>query len=206
MANKFEGQGYAISIVAKHFQITDAIRNYVFEKLGKVEHVADRIIDITVTLDTQKLEHTCAILVNFLHFHIQAHASTDNVYSAIDKASDKVLKLIRRYKGKLQSHRAKHLSTVDIHVNVVKPLRDEVEMINRQIEEENQKKKAAPAFEFHKVVAKESVPLKLLTQDEAVMKLEMSGEPFLIYKSEENQKVAVLYRRPDENYSLVQIH
>ena len=196
--------GYNISIVGKHFQITDAIRDYVWEKLSKIERIADHIIDVTVTLDTQKLEHTCSILMNFIHFHIKVKASTDNIYSAIDKASDRVVTLVRRYKTKLQSHRAKHVSTVDIHVNVIKPLKDEVKIINDEIEAENARQKE-DMLTLHQVVAKETMPLKTLTQEEAVMKMEITEDSFLIYRSEEDQKLKVIYRRDDENYGLVQV-
>ncbi len=203
-ADQFANEGYTIYIVGKHFQITDAIRNYVWEKLSKVERIADHIIDVTVTLDTQKLEHSCSIMMNFIHFHIKVHANTDNIYSAIDKASDRLISLIRRYKTKLQSHRAKHISTVDIHVNVIKPLYDDVKIINDEIEAENAKKEE-DRFSIHQVVAKETMPLKTLTQDEAIMKMEITSASFLIYRSEEDQKLKVLYRREDENYGLVQV-
>ena len=201
---KSDIQGYNVSVISKHFQITDAIRNYVFEKLGKIEHFADHIIDVIVTLDAQKLEHSCTILMNFIHFHVKVSASTDNMYSAIDKASDRVIKLIRRYKTKLQSTRAKHLSTVDVHVNVIKPLDDNLAAINDDIVDVNAKEEA-DRFKLHEIVAKETFPLKTLTQDEAVMKMELSSEPFLIYRGEEDQKLKVMYRREDQNYSLIQI-
>lgn len=201
---KSDVQGYNISIVGKHFQITDAIRNYVFEKLNKVEHFADHIIDVIVTLDAQKLEHSCTILMNFIHFHIKVSASTDNMYSAIDRASDRVIKLIRRYKTKLQSKRAKHLSTVDVHVNVIKPIQDDLAAINDDIVAENAEEEA-DRYDMHHIVAKETIPLKMLTQDEAVMKMELSDDPFMIFKGEEDQKLKVIYRREDKNYSIVQI-
>lgn len=203
-ADQFANEGYTIYVVGKHFQITDAIRNYVWEKLSKIERIADHIIDVTVTLDTQKLENTCSILMNFIHFHIKVKASTDNIYSAIDKASDRVVSLVRRYKTKLQSHRAKHVSTVDIHVNVIKPLNDEVKIINDEIEAENARQKE-DMLTLHQVVAKETMPLKTLTQEEAVMKMEITEDPFLIYRSEEDQKLKVIYRRDDANYGLVQV-
>ncbi|MBI3901126.1 MAG: ribosome-associated translation inhibitor RaiA, partial [Chlamydiia bacterium] len=84
--NKFDGEGYTIYIVGKHLEITDAIRNYVTEKLGKVERVCNKkdIVDVTVTLDTQKLEASCSILMNCTHFHIKVQGSTESLYSAID--------------------------------------------------------------------------------------------------------------------------
>ena len=201
---KSDIQGYNISIIGKHFQITDAIQNYVFEKLSKIEHAADHIIDVQVTLDAQKLEHSCTIFMNFIHFHVKVGASTDNMYSAIDKASDRVVKLIHRYKTKLQSTRAKHLSTVDVHVNVIQPIQDDLAAINDDIAAENALEEENEKL-LHKVVAKEVVPLKTLTQDEAVMKMELSGDSFLIYRGEEDQKMKVIHRREDKNYSIVQI-
>lgn len=201
---KEDTKGYNISVVGKHFQITDAIRNYVFEKLAKIEHIADQIIDVIVTLDAQKLEHSCSIMMHFYHFRVKVHASTDNMYSAIDKASDRLLKLIRRYKTKLQSKRAKHLSTVDIHVNVIKPLLNDLAEINDDIVAENAVEESN-GYKLHEIVAKEMMPMRILTQDEAVMKMELNGDPFLIYRGEEDQKIKVIYRRPDDNYGLVQI-
>ena len=58
---------------------------------------------------------------------------------------------------------------------------------------------------LHEIVSKDTMVLKTLTQDEAVMKMEITSEPFMIYKSEEDQKLKVIYRREDSNYGLVQL-
>jgi putative sigma-54 modulation protein len=142
--------------------------------------------------------------MNFIHFHIKASASTENIYSAIDKASDRVIRLVRKYKTKLQSHRWKDRSTVDIHVNVIQALHNDLKEINEEIEAENARKEAE-RLQLHTIVARETMPLKILTQDEAIMKMEISEEPFLIYRAEEDQKLKVIYRRSDHNYGLVQV-
>lgn len=201
-----EVQGYNISIVSKHLVVTDAIRNYVFEKLNKIEQFSPHLVDVIVTLDKQKLENSCSILVNFLHFHIKVTARTDNLYEAIDLGVSKVVRLIRRYKTKLQSTRAKDVSTIDIHVNVIQPLKDQVAEINDEIAAENAKnEQLEDPYKQHKVIAKETIALKTLTQDEAIMKIELSGESFLIFRGEEDQKLKVIYRREDENYGIVQV-
>jgi putative sigma-54 modulation protein len=197
-----ESNGYNISIVGKHYVVTEALKNYIFEKMNRVDHITDKIIDVTVTLDAQKMQHNCAILMNFIHFHIHVQASTDNMYSAIDKCADRLVMLIRKYKSKLQSHRFKDLTTVDIHVNVIKPLQDEMKQINDEIEAETANR-AEDRFKLHEVVAKETMKLKTLTQEEAIIKMEISNEVFLIYRSEEDQKLKVIYRRKDGNYGLV---
>jgi putative sigma-54 modulation protein len=202
--NKFANEGYTVSIVGKHIEITDAIQNYVWEKLSRVERIAEHIIEVTVTLDSQKLEKSCSILMNFIRFHIKVQSSRDNLYAAIDGAVDKLIKLIRRYKTKLQSYRNKDISTVDIHVNVIQALKDDLKAINDEIEAETARIEEE-RYLLHQVVAKETMPLKTLTQDEALMKMEITDEPFLIFRSEEDQKIKVIYRREDRNYGLVQI-
>ncbi len=202
--NKFANEGYTIYVVGKNIEITDAIRNYVFEKLSRVERIADQIIDVTVTLDSQKLEKSCSIMMNFIRFHIKVSASTDNLYASIDRAVDKLTKLIRRYKTKLQSYRNKDVSTVDIHVNVIQALKDDLKAINDEIEAETARIEEEK-YQLHQVVAKEMMPLKTLTQDEAIMKMEITDDPFLIFRSEEDHKIKVIYRREDRNYGLVQI-
>lgn len=179
-----EVQGYNVSIVSKHLVITDAIRNYVFEKLNKIEQFSPHLVDVIVTLDKQKLENSCSILVNFLHFHIKVTARTDNLYEAIDLGVSKVVKLIRRYKTKLQSTRAKDVSTIDIHVNVIQPLKDQVAEINDEIAAENAKNEhLGDPYKQHKVIAKETIALKTLTQDEAIMKMELSGSLFFSFEA-----------------------
>ncbi len=203
--NKFANEGYTIYIVGKHIEVTDALKSYVWEKLARIERITDQIIDVHVVLDAQKLEKTCSILMNFIRFQIKVNVGKDNMYEAIDKAVDRVVGLIRKYKTKLQSYRNKHLSTVDIHVNVIQALKDDLSIINDEIQAESARKEEE-RYKLHQVVAKETMPLKTLTQDEAIMKMEITSDPFLIYKSEEDQKIKVIYRREDQNYGLVQIH
>jgi putative sigma-54 modulation protein len=199
-----ERQPYPIQIVGKHLLITEAMRSYVFGKLDKVKRLSQNITDIHVTLEVHKLIHSCTFLVNFGHVHIKISADTEDIYSAIDKALDRVCRLMRKYKEKLHSHRWKDITTVDIHVNVIQPLEDDVRAINDEIEAVNVEKSQGQ-YGMHSIVAKETVPLKTLTRDEAVMKMEFSGEPFLLFRSEEEQIIQLIYRRADENYGLVRV-
>lgn len=199
---KFETEGYNISIIAKHLEITDPIRDYVLDKVGKIDRFADHILDVVVNLDIVKLEHMVSINIKFLHFKINAHASTKDIYSAIDKATERLFRLINKYKTKLQEHKARHLGDVDLRINILKS--NDLDEINDDITEENIKEEMA-LYKFHKIVAKEKLEAKMLTQDEAVMKLELSDDHFLIYKSEEDQKIKILYKRDDEDLALVEM-
>jgi putative sigma-54 modulation protein len=49
------------------------------------------------------------------------------------------------------------------------------------------------------------MPIRTLTQDEATMKFELSGDDFLIFKSEEDLKTKVMFRRKDQNLGVIQV-
>lgn len=203
---KFANSRYNIATTVRGIQLTDAIANYIKEKLSKVEHFTDKIIDVNVTLDVQKLANTASFVLKFLHFKIKASATKDDIYSAIDIATDKLTRLIRKYKTKLQNHRAQDLTTVDMKVNVLGPLAeiDEIEEINNQIEEENLREEEE-LYKPPKIVATERMPLHLLTRDEAIMKMELSNNNFLIYKGEEDRKLKVIYRKDGTQFGIVEV-
>ena len=98
------------------------------------------------------------------------------MYASIDRAVDKLTKLIRRFKTKLQSYRNKDISTVDIHVNVIQALKDDLRVINDEIEAETARIEEE-RYQLHQVVAKETMQMKTLTQDEAIMKMEITEIP-----------------------------
>ena len=204
---KFETEGYSIQVIGKRFQVTDAIRNYVLDKLSKIDRFADQILDVAVTLDVQKLEHSVDIVMKFYHFQIKAHSSMENIYSSIDKATYRLMRLIKKYKEQLQEHRATNTGTIDLNVNVLEPQRSEeaeVESINDAIEELNFWEEVEK-YQPHRVVTQETINVPFLNQNEAVMRMELSGENFLIFRSEENQKLRVIYRREDGNFGIIEI-
>lgn len=202
---KFQTEGYSVEIIGKNLQVTNAMRTYILEKISKIQRFTKDILDIMVTLEVQKLAHTSFIVLKFLHYRIQVHATTVDLYAAIDGAFLKLSKLIKKYKGKLQNHRNKDLTAIDMKVHVLSEIKiDELDDINDDIEEENLKEELAK-YKFPEVVEKDVMPVRMLTQDEAVMKLELAGEPFLIYKSEEDQKLKVIYRRKDKQLGIVEV-
>lgn len=196
-----EAAGYRIEVLGRHVQVTEAMKNYAMEKLSKIERFHTHIMHVHVTLDIQKVDHVCSIVLKIDHTQVKAHASSHDMYASIDLAAHKLQNLLRRYKGKIQDHHKKGRSIVDMDVNVFKRAYDEIAEINATIEEQNHK---ATEISLPHIVGVEKKPLKKLTVEEALMKMDLSGDSFLIFRSEEDQKLKVLYRRNDGNYGLMQ--
>jgi putative sigma-54 modulation protein len=197
---EYVGEDIQATVTGRHVSVTESMKEHVLDKLAKLERFTNRIIDVHVTMDVVKLDHIVDIVIKFDHFKISTHAASEDMYRSIDKAVTKLERIVRKHKTRLQNHQAKGLSSIDMKVNVLR--RDPLDELNDKIEEENLKE-AEEAFRPHEIVSEETRPLKVLTNDEAVMKMDFSGDSFLIFLSEEDQKIKVIYRRKNDNYGII---
>jgi putative sigma-54 modulation protein len=157
----------------------------------------NRIIEVNVIMDIQKLDHFVELIMKAGNLKITSQASSTDMYASIDKAVARLEAQLRRYKSKLQDHHAKGHAVLNMKVDVIqKP--EEDDDFN---EEESGDGKA---LQFPKVINQESIPLKTLTQDEAVMKMELSNDNFMLFKNEVDHKLKVIYRKKDGNYGIIE--
>ncbi|MBA2369028.1 MAG: ribosome-associated translation inhibitor RaiA [Candidatus Protochlamydia sp.] len=201
-ALEFVDEGYNITVTGRHVQITDSMKDYALEKVSKIERFMNRIIDVNIIMDIQKLEHRVEIIFKAGHTKVTSQAVTNDMYASIDKAVNKLERQILRYKSKLQDHHAKGLAVIDMNVNILKRPTDEEEETELE-EEETDNSEALNGEAVHEIV-QETRPLKTLTAEEAMMKMELSQDSFLLYKSEEDLKLKVIYRRSDGNYGVIE--
>lgn len=202
MSENHNDSGYNITITGRHVHVTEAMKDYAIEKLSKLERFSpNNIIDIHVTMDIQKLEHRTTAVMQFSHYKIQVQASTEDMYKSVDKAVTRLETKLRKYKIKLQKHNHQALPVVDMKVNVLKPLTD-VEAINEEIDEAN-RIQMEKTFLTRNVVSTENRPLKTLTTEYALMKIELSDDRFMVFRDEADRKLKVIYQRDDTNYGII---
>ena len=200
---KFEGAEYPIHIFGRHVEVTDPMKQYAIEKLTKIERFGGKVLDATVVMDIQKLTHTVDFIIDVNNVKIKVSGQTRDMYSAIDQAIDRLVRKLSRYLEKIHEHHSKGLSAIDMHVNVIHS--EPLDEINDQIEEENLKQ-VESSLKSGEVVSKKTRALKTLTQPEAIMKMELSEEPFMVYRCEVDRKLKVIYRREDDrNYGIIQL-
>ncbi|PJD95765.1 MAG: ribosomal subunit interface protein [Parachlamydia sp.] len=197
-------QPYNITVSGRHVLVTDAMKNYALEKISKIDRLSHRIIDVNITMDIQKFEHRVDIVLKVDHIKIKSQAVTNDMYASIDMAVNKLETQLLKYKSRIQDHQAKKLSVVDMNVNVYKaPSQEEIIDVNEEIDDES-RRQLVREYAPHAIVCKESSPLKILTNEEAIMKMELSGDAFLIFRSEHDMKLKVIYRRNDQNYGIIE--
>ena len=194
--------GYRLAIYGKHIEITDPIKDYIIEKLGRIERMTDLIIEVEVRIEVQKLVHQVDIVMKFSHFKVWVHANTDNMYSAIDKSFDRLQRKLYNWKTRIQEYHARKPVMVDMPVDIYASPAEELADINEEIEAQNaeqlEKELGMPT-----VVTSKTMPLKTLRYDEAMMKMVLSGDNFLIYKDEALQDLRIMYKREDGTFGLI---
>jgi putative sigma-54 modulation protein len=194
--------GYNIAIIGRHVMVTEAMKSYAIDKIAKLERLAIPILDLHINMDIQKNEHRVDIVIKLNHLKVKVHASSDDMYVSTDRAIEKLQHQIRRYKERLRDHHAKGLSVLEMNVSVLSPPSNE-EMINDDIETYSQDQ-LLQIYRPHQVVKNEIRPLKTLSREDAIMKMELSQDAFIIYNCEESRKLKVIYRRSDGNYGIIE--
>lgn len=190
-----------IQVTGRHVEVTQGMKDHALDKMSKLDRFSLRIADASITMDVTPEGHRVDVSMKVNNVRLKAHAITDDMYASIDMVMERVQKQLRRYKRRLVDHHAKGVSEVSMMVDVIRRPSDEDEL-NDEIEEANLQEEQR-TYEPPHVVKNESRPLKTLTVDEAMMKMELTGDHFLVYRSEEDQKLCVIYRREDGDYGVI---
>jgi putative sigma-54 modulation protein len=200
---KFAQFEYPIHVIGRNVAITEPMKAYAVDKLRKVERFGGHVLEATIIMDVQKLMHSVDFIIDVNNTKIKVSGRSENMYASTDQAIAHLEAKLRRYMRRLHEHNAKHLGSIDMNVNVVGRIAL-IDDINDQIEEENLNKIEAELTP-HKVVSRETKPLPTLNLGEAIMKMELSEDHFMIYQSEEERgKLKVIYRRNDGNYGIIE--
>lgn len=204
LAAKFQNDVYDISVTGRHLLVTEPMKDYAIDKIVKIDRFNARIIDVNIVMDIQKLDHRVDITLKVDHVKIKASAASENMYASIDMAIDKLETQLRRYKDRLNDHYLKASPSEDMNVNILESTSDQLlQEVNDEIESETNFK-LIDGFRPPKILSKETRPLKTLNSNEALMKMKLSGDSFLIYRAEEDQNLKVMYLRSDGNFGIIE--
>lgn len=182
-----------ITVTGRHTTVTEAMRTYAQKKVEHLHLDYPRIIDVKVILDVEKDRQKAEIVLHCAnHITIEVDTTTGDIYSAIDESIAKLQQRMRKYKTRLLTthHRPrkgsiKHLQEVVYTEESLHVTEDEhIEPL---------------------IIHKENFRMKPLFPDEAIMDLEMSERPFVVFHNAKNNgKIAILFRRKDGEYGMIE--
>jgi len=184
-----------INIVVRHETITDAIREFVNKKIGTLHLDYPKIMEARVVLDVKKNRHVAEIIL-FCANHITIDASTEgpDMYAAIDETISKIARRMRKHKTRLmKKYRVKPEDSIK-HLDEKVFAQDILDTHPTESEIDPEPM----------IIHREGVKLKTLFKEEAIMELELSDKPFLIYTNARRNVLQIVYRRGDGDYAIVE--
>jgi len=163
------------TITARHFQLTDSLKEQVGKILKEVEKFNLNIHNAHIIMDKDKRDFFTIEIVTHIPGKgvVVVKKREKDLYTAIDKAKDKLEKLLRRYHDKITSHHADKVETV-----LVETEQRESEVVEMDLDIEQ--------------------PISL---EEAVEEYNKRGLYFMVFKDLKGDK-RVIYRRKDGKYGL----
>ena len=93
-----------LNLTGHHVDITDSLRDYVNEKLAKLERHFENMTQVNVVLTVEKQQQRAEASVSVAKGHLFADATTENMYAAIDALIDKLDRQLIKHKEKITDH------------------------------------------------------------------------------------------------------
>jgi putative sigma-54 modulation protein len=93
-----------ITISGQHLDITTPLRNYVSEKMERVQRHFDNMTTTNVVLNVEKERHIVEATINAKGATLHANAEADDMYAAIDSLINKLDSQVRKHKEKTTDH------------------------------------------------------------------------------------------------------
>jgi putative sigma-54 modulation protein len=176
-----------ITVTFRHVEPTPALRAYAEAKLQRVKKYLRRPIDAHVILGVSKERHLAEITLKADHVTMFAEEETHDLYSAIDLAIDKLEHQAQKLNAKRKHHKGAgaRATAPEVTASVLAADRPEPGVDRR-------------------VIHSQLVSAKPLSVEEAVEQLNASRDEFLVFTNASSQTLAVLYRRKDGNYGLIE--
>jgi|ERR1043166_474051 putative sigma-54 modulation protein len=178
-------------VSGKNLDIGEALRSRVnarvAEALGKYFD-AGYSGHVTVEKEGFGFRTECVVhLDSGITLHTEANAA--DAYTSADQAAQRIEKRLRRYKRRLKDRHAARANG-DAGAGVIDAPSYVIAAPQQDTDEE--------VTEFNPVIIAESTTtLKRLSVSEAVMELDMTGAPVIVFRHASHGRVNVVYRRPD---------
>lgn len=96
-----------LNISGHHVEVTVPMRDYVKDKLKRVERHFDHLISAEVILSVEKERQKAEATVHASGANLHAEAINGDMYAAIDMLMDKLDQQTRKHKEKLRNHHQK---------------------------------------------------------------------------------------------------
>jgi putative sigma-54 modulation protein len=174
-----------IEFTGRNFNLSPAIKRHTTEHFEKIAPVLNGAIKAHVILSVEKHHrHIAEIVVNWHDRALTSTADTNDMYASVTQAIDRLRRQVLKVKGKIIDRKHHALAASVVAPSPVPPV--------------------APTAPAPRIIRSRRYPVKPMTPEEAMLRVEEAAEQFLVFRDAETDRVGVIYKRKDGNFGLIE--
>ncbi len=185
-----------ITVTGRKMPVTDALRQYAEDKIGnsmKVMDIDPLIAEIVLLVEKNPANPrpaVCEVTLRTKGHIIRVEESEEDMYAAIDVAAAKVLRQLRKYKTRVVDRKLRSSEKIGEAVRAEAPATD-LDQLMKELSADEE------------VLRVKEMEFEPLTEEEALVKIDLLAHDFFAYTDRDSGRVHVLYRRNDGGYGLL---
>lgn len=163
-------------------KVTDAMKSYLEEKISKLDKYLDSSEEVraNVVVKIRNKDQIVEVTIPLKSFILRSEEIQDDFYKAVDKAVDKLERQIRKNKTRLIAKQSS---------------KNHREFILDDIIDEQQ---------VEKIEKRKTIDVKPMDEEEAILQMELLNHQFYMYKDSQTNKYAVVYKRENGGYGILE--
>ncbi len=170
-------------IHGKKVKVTDAINSYAESKLEKLDKYFDTPDDLmaTIVIKPAGPMFVTEVTIPAKRMLLRAEDTNKDLYATIDLVFDKIERQIRKNKTRMNK----------------KALKDKAIDFVMDFETTKQEEDKS------KVVKRKAIELKPMSEEEAILQMNLIDHAFFIYRNSKSGDIELIYKRKDGNYGVI---
>jgi putative sigma-54 modulation protein len=170
-------------ISGKNIDVTDGLREAIYDKLGRLEKFFNVATNVQVTFSVEKERQKIEVTIPMKGHIIRAEQVSDDMYVSIDMVVEIIERQVTRYKKK-----------------IIDKEQDVAYFNDRFLEEEGD---VADEDEI-KIIRSKRFAVKPMYPEDACIQMELLGHNFYVFRNAETDEVNVVYKRKGNTYGLIE--
>ncbi len=184
-----------IAVTFRHIEPSEALKEFAQEKVTRIDKYIHTPSDAHVVLSKEKLEHRADITLQAHGLTLRGRSTSEDMYASIDGAMRNIEKQVKKYRGKLSSHKSREGKDLRARLNRIAASAELIDPLSSQ-----EAGKILPP----KILDSKELAVKTFNLEEAVMQIDLMNAAFLVFKNADTDAINVLYRNEGEGFGLIE--
>ena len=174
------------NIRGSKLEVTEAIKAYIEKRIGRLDKYFENPGEMkaNVLVHPSGVSQVVEVTIPAPKVILRAEDRDKDLYTAIDGVVEKLERQTRKNKTKMK-HKIHNERFTFMNMDF-------------DITEEEENKNT--------IIKRKQVDVKPMSEEEAVLQMDLLGHDFFVFKNAEDGHIAVVYKRKDNNYGIIETH